>query len=462
MLLPLLLLAVAVLAVLVGLIMLTGSYRGTRVAAVAFAVACFGAAAWTVSMSIFLNTADIDVAASAVLGMYISPLVMSLGLLFYGLSLLKSKVAMKIGGGIAVVGVVALAAMLVAQPELLYSAIIMESGGNSVELVMGLYYFLYAGAFVLMAIGCVGAVVRKITSMRRSRERSGYAVMFWGLLIWFVPFIAFNLVLPPTDYSLMWIGPISVVVALLFCYFATLRYRIIELKQLFAQIFSYVLVLAIAAMVYMLIFYLIFTALFRVSNPSAEIFVLNFIMIVIVLLLLPIVNEFLASARSIIARDSIDLTYIVKRLNRLATSQVDLKNLAEFLADHLHFGYVGFLIDGKTYGSRKVKISISDLTEIVAAAEGTTGIWQKVNVGLAESLDGKGINMVAMLYDANGNSFGRILIGESRGKDALDRRDIIQLETIINLIAIVVESEVRGTSKKRKLVRRRRAKANSH
>ena len=48
----------------------------------------------------------------------------------------------------------------------------------------------------------------------------------------------------------------------------------------------------------MILFYLIFTALFKIPNPSTSILVLNFLMIIIVLLLMPVINEVKASIGS--------------------------------------------------------------------------------------------------------------------------------------------------------------------
>ena len=51
----------------------------------------------------------------------------------------------------------------------------------------------------------------------------------------------------------------------------------------------------------MIIFSVIFAALFRGSTPSIEVIILNFIMIVIFISLMPALNQFTNSVRSLIS-----------------------------------------------------------------------------------------------------------------------------------------------------------------
>ena len=196
------------------------------------------------------------------------------------------------------------------------------------------------------------------------------------------------------------------------------------------------------AAIYMLIFYLIFTALFKIPNPSASILVLNFIMIVIVLLLIPVINEVTASIRSMISVGQVDLAYVIKKLNRIATKNVDLRELAAFLADHLHFAYIGILINGRLYGSKALSISAGELEKIGKlrpAAAG--GVWQEPNEAVQKILDELDLKAIAELKNAKGKPFGQLIVGRPLGKASFERRDLVQLEMIINLVATVIDSE---------------------
>ena len=52
-----------------------------------------------------------------------------------------------------------------------------------------------------------------------------------------------------------------------------------------------------------------------------------------------------------------------------------------------------------------------------------------------------GLYAVAELCNAKGKAFGQIIVGRPLGKTNFDRRDLLQLEMIINLVATVIDSE---------------------
>ena len=194
--------------------------------------------------------------------------------------------------------------------------------------------------------------------------------------------------------------------------------------------------------IYMLLFYMIFTTLFKIPNPSASVLVLNFLMIVIVLLLMPVVREVSAVLRSIIMVGQVDIAYVVKKLNKLATRNVDLRELAGFLADHLHFAYIGFIINGKLYGSKSLAMSADEILQITHMKSTARGeVWQEPNKSVQKVLDELDLKAVAELRNAKGKAFGQIIVGKPLGKSSFERRDLIQLEMIINLVATVIDSE---------------------
>ena len=191
-----------------------------------------------------------------------------------------------------------------------------------------------------------------------------------------------------------------------------------------------------------MIFYIIFTALFKGPNPSGAILVLNFLMIVIVLLLLPVLNEVRATFRSMIMVGQVDIAYVIKKLNKLAARNVDLRELAAFLADHLHFAYIGFIVNGRPYGSKALALSAEELEAITHLRSAGRGeVWQEPNKSVQKVLDDLDLKAVAELRNAKGRPFGQLLVGKPLGKTSFERRDLIQLEMIINLVATVIDSE---------------------
>ena len=70
-------------------------------------------------------------------------------------------------------------------------------------------------------------------------------------------------------------------------------------------------------------------------------------------------------------------------------------------------------------------------------------IWQEADDSLKKELDLKGIKAVAQLKNAKGRPFGQILIGKPSGKMTLEKRDLAEIESVINLIASIIDSAER-------------------
>ena len=225
-------------------------------------------------------------------------------------------------------------------------------------------------------------------------------------------------------------------------FYSTMKYRMIAISSRWLQTFAYGVLVTVGAVIYILIFYIIFTALFKGPNPSGAILVLNFLMIVIVLLLLPVLNEVRATFRSMIMVGQVDIAYVIKKLNKLAAKNVDLRELAAFLADHLHFAYIGFIVNGRLYGSKALALSAEELEAITHLRSAGRGeVWQEPNKAVQKVLDDLDLKAVAELRNAKGRPFGQLLVGKPLGKTSFERRDLIQLEMMINLVATVIDSE---------------------
>ncbi len=214
----------------------------------------------------------------------------------------------------------------------------------------------------------------------------------------------------------------------------------------------YIGVLLLAAAVYLGIFYIVFTAFFKVAKPSAEVFILNFIMAATILLLMPVIIEVVAFARSLAEPEYIDAGYIIKKLDKIAIEDVDPRELARFLKRHLHLSYVGFLVEGRLYGSKQVNLSDNELGQIGKLAASDGQLWlnfqdSTVRGALAEA----GVDAIANLIGPHGRSYGQVLVSGLFDKKILDRRSLIQLEMTINLAAVIIYmGEEYKASKKQK------------
>ena len=131
----------------------------------------------------------------------------------------------------------------------------------------------------------------------------------------------------------------------------------------------------------------------------------------------------------------------------MATEDVDLDELSKFLARNLHFGYIGMIVGGRLYGSKPITAKRTELRPLTELGEPEYGIWQDLDGEAKLLCDRLGVKAVAELRNAKGESFGQILVGRPLGKLGFERRDLIQLEAIVNLVAAIIDTRARGAKR---------------
>lgn len=437
-----LLIATAILSLLTGFISLVGSSKADRGRGTWFFVTTIGCALWTGGIGVFqalAPDASEGTTLASIFCIYLGSMLMAVAVQGYAAWRWKSgKIITMICGLVALF----LAGAFVYDQSILYTGWTLSNAGNSVQLFWGWFYIAYCLFFAVNNSSFIVHQYLNATRARTKRVRKGEMILFGGLLIAGVLSIVFDLLVPPTNYSLIWVGPLTLNVVMIAFFYSTLKYRMISVSARWLQFFAYGVLLSVGAVIYMIIFYLIFTALFKIPNPSGAILVLNFLMVVIVLLLMPVINELGASMRSMIMVGEVDIAYVIKKLNKIAAKNVDLRDLAGFLAEHLHFTYIGFIVNGRLYGSKALAVSAEELESIVnMRAAARNEVWQEPNKAAKKTMDGLGIRAVAELRNAKGRTFGQLLVGKPVGKTGYERRDLIQLEMIVNLVATVIDSE---------------------
>lgn len=437
-----LLFATSVLAVLSGFSVLVGASKVDRTRMAWFFVAAMMAALWSVAIALFLAlpVGSESVAPVLIMLIYIASAIMMVALLGFAS---WEYVIGKVLTVSAALAVIVSSAVVLHDTSILFVGFTLTNQGNTVQLVNGVMYWLYTFFFVLNSVLAWLFILQHSRRTRIKRVRQGDYVLLVGLMITGTLSMISDLILPLfVRYDLIWIGPLALSITLVTFYYAILRFRIISISSGWLKTLSYVVLLVSGAVIYMLIFYLIFTALFKIPNPSTSVLVLNFLMIVIVLLLMPLINEVSVSMRSMISVGQVDIAYVIKKLNRLAAKNVDLRELAAFLATHLHFAYIGFIINGKLYGSKSLAMSAEEVIQLTHLKPTPRGeVWQEPSKTVQKILDDLDLKAVAELRNAKGKAFGQIVVGKPLGKSSFERRDLIQLEMIINLVATVIDSE---------------------
>lgn len=439
-----LLMATAVLAVSTGLMTFVGSSKADRGRMAWFFVATLGTMLWALSIACFLGAPADTHEGTMVLfvyGIYLAPLIAVPALLGYSAwKYLAGKIVTIVGILVAaVIGVLLIHDLSILTTNIVTSVV----DGNSVVIAPGWFYPVYGTFFATCFITYLGVLFYRVRHTKNKRVKKGDMILVVGMMISSGFTAMFDIILPYFGkWDTTWVGPLVISLVMIVFFYAIIKYRIVSVEARWMKIMSYFVVMTVGVIVYMLLFYIIFTTLFKIPNPSASVLVLNFLMIVIVLLLMPVIQELIASIKSTIAVGQVDIAYVVKKLNHLASKNVDLRDLAGFLADHLHFAYVGFIINDRLYGSKPLAMTADEIKKIsgMKAARGGD-VWQEPSKAAQEVLSTLDLKAVAELRNAKGKAFGQLIVGKPLGKSSFERRDLIQLEMIINLVATVIDSE---------------------
>ncbi len=440
-----LVIAVSVLTILSALTLVFGSSKAERLRSLWFLAAAIGEVMWSVSIAGFLSLGtgelDYELAPWLIKGIYVGAIIMDSTILGY--VAWKYRFGKILTTFFLVTGAV-LSTIFLYDPSVLYSSFILSNTGNVVNYITpmegGWYFALYIVYFCTIVPAFCLATIYRIRKATDKNTKKGYMFFMIGLAIAGVLSLIFDLVGAAERYDLIWVGPLAIGLTMLGFYYAVLRYRMISLATGWLKVLSTLVIVSSAVIVYLLIFHLIFTALFRVSTPSFQVILLNFVMIAIVLLLAPAIAEIWSMIKSLIMDKQIDIAYIVKKLSRLDKKKLNLKDVSGFLEEHLHFEYVGFLVKGQYFVADEDKLPAEILAEIEKMPMPSRGIWQSVSGINRELVKKSGISRVAVMTNTNGDVIGQVVFGKPTTKTSLDREDTVRTEMIVNLMGTMIEN----------------------
>lgn len=437
--------AISGLTILSALTLVFGSKKAERLRSLWFLAAAVGEVMWAVSIAGFLSLGtgetDYAVAPWLIKGIYVGAIIMDSTILGY--VAWKYRFGKVLTTLFLVAGAVLITIFLY-DPSVLYSSFTLSSAGNVVHYITPMEGGWFFGAYIVYFCTIVPAFcLATIYRIRKATDRDtkkGYLFFMIGLAVAGFLSLIFDLIGAAERYGLIWVGPLAIGLTMLGFYYAVLRYRMITIATGWLKVMSTVVLVSSAVIVYLLIFHLIFSALFRINNPSFQVILLNFIMIAIVLLLTPAIGEIWSMIKSLIMDKQIDIAYIVKKLSRVDRRKMDLSDISGFLEEHLHFEYVGFLVQGQYYVVDEDKLPAQALTAIEKMPMPTRGIWQSMSTLDREVVRECGVSRVAVMTNTNGDEIGQVVFGKPTTKKSLDREDIARTEMVVNLMGTMIEN----------------------
>lgn len=276
-----------------------------RISALSLGLAYFGAAFWALFVQLFRNTLSEPQAHIFHQVFTIAALLIPIGFLVYAFSIHRRRTASIVICIIALISIIVIGYLIITNPHLFYTSIVMIGGGNYAVLADTPLVMAYTGVFGIYFSAAIALIFGKaLKTNNNPMLRQGLIYMAVGFMISAVFSLIFNLAMPVLgNYDLFWVGSLSISCTMLFTYFATLRYKLFTNSSKILQYSTYLVVVALGAIAYTLLFYLVFMLVFRGANPSDEIITLQFVMVVIVILFLPTINHFIEYIKGMISNN---------------------------------------------------------------------------------------------------------------------------------------------------------------
>jgi hypothetical protein len=349
----------------------------------------------------------------------------------------------------------AVATVIVFFPHLLFQEvhILAPAAQNDATLVKDGFYLLYQLYFITYF--CAGMVVLARNAFSKAagsvdRRRDLIMVGAWALAG--VVGGTFNMILPGLgNYQLIWLGPLGLAPLTIIIYYVIIKMKLFNIKEQVVGLLSYVIVIMAAAGIYIVLFNLIWRYLFKIDEPSREIFVLNFIMAIIMLMLFPVLSSLNHYLNRVLYFNDISLSRLIKDLDRLANSSTtDLSRVANLLTKHLHLTSVGVVAYRPAYGGAKgeVKCGGKDIPpeELRQLAQATLSMKQRLiwrdefeMETTGAWLGRRNIEVILRLTDSQGYMLGMLLLGPHKVHPRLTDRDVAPIMLVDGIIASMVE-----------------------
>lgn len=434
--------AIALLTVLSALTLVLGSSKQERGYSLWFLVAAIGELVWGASIAVMLSLPPTDagyaVAPWMIKGIYMGAIVMDIGVLGY--VAWRNKFGKVLTSLFMIFGLILMVIFLY-DPSVLYTSINLSHSGNSISIDLSRgWYIIYIIYFITVALAFCLTMIYRILHTNNKNTRKGYLFFLIGLSISGGLAPIFDLFMPIWRYDLIWVGPTLIGLTMTGFYYAVLRYRMVTINTNWLKAMSSIVLVGGVLCIYLLIFHLVFAALFKVASPSFQVVLLNFIMVAVVLVLTPAIIEIWAMVKSLIMAKQIDLVYIVKKLSKINTREPNLRDISGFLAEHMHFTYVGFLINGKYFAADDYKIPVEEFVEIPKLDYPAKGIWQAASSLDKEMTKKFGIYRVGCLSGASGEMVGQVILGRPTMRGEIDKKDWVEIEMVMSLMGTIIEN----------------------
>lgn len=431
-----LLIAAIIVVLLSGISIFCGSRKQEKRSAAHFLIATIGAALWTAAIAIALKMPG---ASSEFVHVVVTCIIAGVTLCDVGL---LAFLGWRYKGGkpstlIFTLFGVLLVALLACDSSLFYGSYDLSQGYVRIFVNYSWYYFTLIAYFFLISITFSNFLRKRIKETTNSSLKTGLKVFYVGLSIGGILALIFDLILITSLPNLIWIGPMATIISIMSFYYSVVKFRTLNISAKWMKIMSYAILTATAIIIYLLVFYVVFTALFRTPNPSVEVLILNSIMAIFLIAIMPALLELTNFMKASFLSDRIQLGYITKKIDNIKPKDFDPKELVQFLADTLHYGDCALILAKHTYVTNNMRFP-TDEAEIILQLKPTDGsVWVKSPEKILKN--GFCVSEVALLRDSKGKEIGRLVFGKKINGKTLQRKELVKVEAVINMVSVLVE-----------------------
>lgn len=431
-----LLITAIVVVVLSGISIFFGSRKQEKRSSVYFLVATIGAALWTAAIAVALKMpgASPEFVHATITCIIAGVTICDVGLLaFLGWKYKGGKASAFI---FMLFGIV-LVALLAFDPSLFYSSYDLSQGYVQVFVNYSWYYFTLIAYFFLISITFSSFLRKRIKETTNHGLKTGLKVFYVGLSIGGILALVFDLILITSLPHLIWIGPMATIISIMSFYYSVVKFRTLNISAKWMKIMSYVILTVAAVIIYLLVFYIVFATLFKTPNPSVEVLTLNSIMAVFLITIMPALLELTNFMKASFLSDQIQLGYITKKIDNIKPKDFDPRELAQFLAETLHYEECALILAKHTYVTNGMRFPTDEAENIMHLKPIDGSIWVKIPEKTLNN--GFCISEVAVLRDSRSKEIGRIVFGKRVNGKSFPRRELVKVEAVVNMVAVLAE-----------------------
>ena len=449
------LLVAVVVAVFVALSVLV--QRGSLVRRLWFFVSNIACAVWAAGIAVFLDATNPDIMIASAQVFYAAAAVIIWAFVPMAYVFFKPRHGILVPALATALPMIYVVLNIILRPSTLIDSVNIGAH-NSIHL-NPLGYLVYVVYFTAYSLAVLYLFFIEARTTHDAALRRQIRYIFAVYVIDFIIGATFNLYLPWIGiYSLIWIGPINILIMAVMLYWAVIRYKLFDLKELVINVLAYAVVMMAAVLAYVFAFNPLANLIFGISDISWGIHVLNITAIVILIALLPLINSLNNHLVKTLYPDGYRIDRLISKLNRAIVKNHDtshlLVNSARLMNKALGTRFISFVIMRHPQhilvaGSPRRAFTKSEATEVARLVRSTADRIIFVDAlpetsGALSILRYHHIAMIVRIkYQSDseeGDTVGYMMISHKVKNRGFVQRDVELLLATSGLMALAIEN----------------------